>query len=181
PALEIRNVRVLATEPQLVQPVEPFRRSRDVGCAALVRKCRTNEALPRLQLLLRCLGHDHVIQSLTNQVLGVVSGSDLKTRLPWELDVHVPLLLVVRLLDALVATHLHADDHCIPRDTELFLAQVVGRTDDPVHLVWQERTRYDVRACHLALAEAPSADGNTKASPRVMEESLLTVRGIADL
>src|SRR5690349_6030761 len=98
-----------------------------------------------------------MVKCLTNQVLRVIGGPYFKACPPGHLNIHVPLLLVVRLLNSLVEAQLALNDQIVPDNPELLLPKVVRRPHDPKDLSRPKHSRLEVLTSHRTLAEASTA------------------------
>src|SRR6185503_13755941 len=115
---------------------------------------------------------NNVVKAFTNKILRVISASTLNNGTPRELNPHLPLLLVVRLLHTSVSTELQSDNHRIPNYTELLLRQVIGRTNDPGAAIRDKQLRLDIHTSHAALPESPTAAGGPEACTTLVEQPL---------
>src|SRR5688572_16291743 len=134
----------------------------------MICKCSTYIALKGILLVLGRLRHDDVMETLTNQILRVISRAYLQSRPPRKLNVHRPGLLIVSPLNSPVHPQAKLDNHVIPYDPKLLLPQVIGRADKPNSSIRIQQLRLSVSPRHLTLAEPPSTTRDTEAGLRIV-------------
>src|SRR5688500_2207459 len=150
--------------------------------SALIRQRRAEVLTPSRALVSTCLDHQHPVQALTHQFLGVSSRFPHHLGTPGGDDVQRTRVGVLDELDSvLVDTH---STHVVVDDAEFFLGINVLRTDYPtIGRTTGHRTRRQNPCSHLVTTEhgltpTPTTTDHLEPCTVVMEVSLTRVRSV---
>src|SRR5688500_5222863 len=158
-----RLIRITASLPKTMKPVEAFRSCRECGIAPLVSMSRAHESLPGILLMLRGFRHKGKVELLTNQILRVICRATFDPCTPRDLNVHFPRALVIRLLNPLVAAELHLQNEEIPKNPKLLFCQVIRWSYDPSASLRDHQSRSLIHRRHPGLAKPSAADRDAEA------------------